>query len=125
MLAGFLLSGFLLALLGAILPAWGYHRDPPDFVAVGNYFLSLAAGIVAGAVVGRRIVARRGVRFLLVSACLLACATLIYLAMVSPPMSGMVAGGRAGGAGRRGGLPQHGTLPGHAVRRPSATSPGR
>src|SRR5438552_3220536 len=33
-LAGFLLSGFLLALLGAILPAWGYHRDPPDFIAV-------------------------------------------------------------------------------------------
>src|ERR1019366_8196555 len=38
-LAGFLVSGFLLALLGAILPAWGYHRDPPDFIAVGNYFL--------------------------------------------------------------------------------------
>ena len=48
-LAGFLVSGFLLALLGAILPAWGYHRDPADFVAVGNYFLSLAAGIVVGA----------------------------------------------------------------------------
>ena len=43
-LAGFLLSGFLLALLGAILPAWGYHRDPPDFTAVGNYFLSVAVG---------------------------------------------------------------------------------
>jgi hypothetical protein len=102
-LAGFLLSGFLLALLGAILPAWGYHRDPPDFVAVGNYFLSLAAGIVAGAAVGRRIVVERGVRFLLVSACLLACATLIYLAMVSPPMSawwrvaGLVALGGAAG----------------------------
>ena len=46
-LPGFLVSGFLLALLGAILPAWGYHRDPPDFIAVGNYFLSLAVGIVA------------------------------------------------------------------------------
>src|ERR1017187_5766529 len=40
-LAGFLVSGFLLALLGAILPAWGNHREW-DFVAVGNYFLSLA-----------------------------------------------------------------------------------
>ena len=47
-LAGFLLSGFLLALLGAILPAWGYHRDPPDFTAVGNYFLSVAVGVVCG-----------------------------------------------------------------------------
>src|SRR4051812_22533401 len=44
-LPGFLLSGFLLALLGAILPAWEYHRDPADFTAVGNYFLSLAVGI--------------------------------------------------------------------------------
>ena len=60
-LAGFLLSGFLLALLGAILPAWGYHRDPPDFVAVGNYFLSLAVGIVSRPRSARRIMARRGV----------------------------------------------------------------
>src|SRR5690348_14840911 len=33
-LAGFLVSGFLMALLGAILPAWGYYRDPPAFTAV-------------------------------------------------------------------------------------------
>ena len=86
MLAGFLLSGFLLALLGAILPAWGYHRDPPEFVAVGNFFLSLAAGIMAGAVLARPIVRRRGVSFLLVFSCILACASLIYLAMVPPPL---------------------------------------
>jgi nitrate/nitrite transporter NarK len=86
-LAGFLLSGFLLALLGAILPAWGYHRDPPDFIAVGNYFLSLAVGIVASTAVARRIMARRGLAFLLVFACVLACAALAYLAVVSPPVS--------------------------------------
>ena len=72
-LAGFLLSGFLLALLGAILPAWGYHRDPPDFQAAGNYFLSLAVGIVAAAGLARRIMARRGLSFLLVFACVLSC----------------------------------------------------
>src|SRR6266545_2550221 len=65
-LAGFLLSGFLLALLGAILPAWGYHRDPPDFVAVGNYFLSLAIGIVVAARIAWPIMRRRGLSFLLV-----------------------------------------------------------
>ena len=86
-LAGFLVSGFLLALLGAILPAWGYHRDPPDFVAVGNYFLSLAVGIVAAAAVARRIMARRGLAFLQVFACVLSCLALIYLAVVSPPVS--------------------------------------
>lgn len=86
-LAGFLLSGFLLALLGAILPAWGYHRDPPDFIAVGNYFLSLALGIVTGSFLARRIMARRSVSFLLVSGCALSCVALSYLAAVSPPLS--------------------------------------
>jgi len=84
-LAGFLLSGFLMALLGAILPAWGYHRDPPDFAAVGNYFLALAVGIVVAAWCGRRVAERQGVTFLLVSACVLSCLSLLYLAMVSPP----------------------------------------
>jgi fucose permease len=86
-LAGFLLSGFLLALLGAILPAWGYHRDPPDFVAVGNYFLSLAVGIVAAAALARPIIVRRGLTFLLIFSCALSCLDLAYLAVVSPLLS--------------------------------------
>ena len=86
-LAGFLLSDFELALLGAILPAWGYHRDPPQFVAVGNYFLSLAMGIVFAAIVSRRFMARRGLTFLLVFACALSCVSLTFLGMVSPPAS--------------------------------------
>lgn len=86
-LAGFLLSGFLLAFLGAILPAWGCHRDPTDFVAVGNYFLCLAVGLAASFKLARFLMARRGASFLLVFACLLACASLIYLALVPPPAS--------------------------------------
>ena len=86
-LAGFLLSGFLLALLGAILPAWGYHRDPPDFVAAGNYFLSLALGIVIGARIGWPIMKGRGLSFLLAFGCAISCASLLYLAGVSPPLS--------------------------------------
>jgi fucose permease len=86
-LAGFLLSGFELALLGAILPAWGYHRDPPQFAAVGNYFLSLAIGIVFAALVSRKIMAQRGLNFLLVFACALSCLALAFLGMVSPPSS--------------------------------------
>jgi FHS family glucose/mannose:H+ symporter-like MFS transporter len=84
-LAGFLLSGFLLSLLGAILPAWGYHRDPPDFVAVGSYFFTLAAGIVVAAAVSRSLLARSSIRFLLTSSCALAVAALAYLALVPPP----------------------------------------
>src|SRR5450631_4043685 len=86
-LAGFFVSGFLLALLGAILPAWGYHRDPPDFIAIGNYFLSLAIGIVAAARFARPIMLRRSVSFLLVCACGLSCIALLFLAWVSPPLS--------------------------------------
>jgi len=81
-ISGFLLSGFLMAFLGAILPAWGYHRDPPDFVAVGNYFLSLALGLLASTAVARPLLARRGVTFLLVFACAMACGALAYLALV-------------------------------------------
>jgi fucose permease len=84
-LTGFLLSGFLLALLGAILPAWGYHRDPPDFISVGNYFLSLAVGLVAATLFARRILDRHGLNFLLVFACALCCVALAYLALVGPP----------------------------------------
>jgi hypothetical protein len=101
-LAGFLLSGFLLALLGAILPAWGYDRDP-SFVTVGNYFLCLAVGLALSFKPARYLMARRGLPFLLVFACLLACVSLVYLALVSPPASawwravGMLALGGAAG----------------------------
>ena len=92
-----------MALLGAILPAWGYHRDPPDFVAVGNYFLSLAVGLVASTALARRLLARRGLSFLLFFACALACGALAYLAVVPPPVLAwwraaglLVLGGAAG-----------------------------
>lgn len=86
-LAGFLLSGFLLALLGAILPAWGYHRDPADFTAVGNYFLSLALGLGGSTVFAGRLMRAKGLTFLLVFGCSLSCVALLYLAAVSPPVS--------------------------------------
>jgi len=86
-LPGFLLSGFLMALLGAILPVWGYYRDPPAFTAVGNYFLSLAIGLIASPLVARSVLARRGLACLLISACLVCCAALGYLAAVPPPSS--------------------------------------
>ena len=102
-LAGFFLSGFLLALLGAILPAWGYHRDPPEFTTVGNYFLCLFIGLVTAAVPARRIMARRGVAFLLVFGSGLACASLFYLALLPAATSpwwralGLLALGMAAG----------------------------
>ncbi|MGA2576057.1 MAG: hypothetical protein ABSF64_08020 [Bryobacteraceae bacterium] len=84
-LAGFLLSGFLFALLGAVLPAWGYHRDPPEFITIGNYFLSLAVGVIAAHQLSAAILARKSLRFLLVFACALGCAGLVSLALATPP----------------------------------------
>jgi fucose permease len=82
-LPGFFLSGFLMALLGALLPAWGYYRDPPEFTAVGNYFLSMATGLVASPWLAGRLLAGRSSWFLLVFACAISCAALAYLALVS------------------------------------------
>ena len=102
-LAGFFLSGFLFALLGAILPAWGYHRDPPEFATIGNYFLVLAAGVIAAHQISGAILARRNVRWLLVFACLLGCGGLLSLAVATPPvhwlwrMPGLAASGVAVG----------------------------
>jgi MFS transporter, FHS family, glucose/mannose:H+ symporter len=84
-LAGFLLSGFLFALLGAILPAWGYYLDPPRFAAVGTYFLGLGAGVIAATELSVRILARRSLRFLLVLACATGCGGLLALALATPP----------------------------------------
>ena len=84
-LTGFLLSGFLFALLGAILPAWGYHRDPPEFITIGNCFLSLAVGVIAAHQLSAAILARKSLRFLLVFACALGCAGLLSLALATPP----------------------------------------
>jgi hypothetical protein len=103
-LAGFMLSGFLMALLGAILPAWGYHRDPPDFVAVGNDFLSLALGVVAPLVWARRLIVARGLPLVLCLASALASVALLYLSFVPPPYSnwlraiGLLVLGAAGGS---------------------------
>ncbi len=92
-----------MALLGAILPAWGYHRDPPDFIAVGNFFLSMAVGLVISAIWARLLLVRPGPSFLLIFGSLLACGALVYLAMVPPPepdwmrMVGLLALGMSAG----------------------------
>ena len=112
-LAGFLLSGFLFALLGAVLPAWGYHRDPPEFITIGNCFLSLAVGVIAAHQFSAAILARKSLRFLLVFACALGCAGLLSLALATPPvhwlwrMPGLAALGLAVGLLNAGPVPGH------------------
>ena len=80
-LSGLLISGLLFGFLGAILPAWGYHLTS-DFGTVGNYFLSISVGVIAATEAAGRLLIRRGIGFLLTTACALACAAFVYLAFV-------------------------------------------
>jgi MFS transporter, FHS family, glucose/mannose:H+ symporter len=85
---GFLLSGYLFALLGAILPAWEMQQ-PFGFQTVGNYFLSLSAGVIVSTQVAPALLRRRGTAFMLVFACLMACVALLFLSLVPPPAAPM------------------------------------
>ena len=80
-LSGLVISGLLFGFLGAILPAWGYHLTS-DFSTVGNYFLSMSAGVILSTEAAGRLLLKRGIGFLLVTACALACASLLYLAIL-------------------------------------------
>lgn len=78
------LSGLLMSLLGAILPAWRYHIEG-DFLLIGAYFLSLNAGSIFGTAWGREFVRRRGVANGLVLGCGVAAVGLALLGVFSPP----------------------------------------
>lgn len=87
-LSGFFLSGLLVAFLGAILPAWGYHLRA-EYLTVGNYFLSLNLGILASIRVAQYLLPLKGVRVVLVLGCALAAVSFFYLALVPPPLSAL------------------------------------
>jgi fucose permease len=83
-MAAFLVSGMLMSFLGAILPAWRYHLSP-NFTEVGDYFLSLAFGLLLSVGAAHFLLPRRGLKFVLVLANLLACGGFLFLAISSPP----------------------------------------
>jgi fucose permease len=75
-LTGFFLSGMLFAFLGAILPAWGYHRTEL-YTRVGNYFIAFNIGLFLANRLSAWLLPRKGIRWCLRLACGLACATLL------------------------------------------------
>ena len=74
-----------MALAGAILPAWGYHRDPPQFTTVGCYFLCVGAAVIGSHSAAGWLLARGGASFMLVFGCALATSGMAGLAVASPP----------------------------------------
>ena len=85
-LAGFIVSGLLVSFVGAILPAWGYHRRP-HFVTIGNYFLCFNAGALSAVWIARRLLQSRGPGESLLIACSTAFAAFLLLALTAPPVA--------------------------------------
>jgi fucose permease len=90
---GFLMSGMLLASLGAFLLAWRYHIQP-DFIRIGNYFLFQALGQMIAPVLGARLLRAKGIGWGLWLGCAVSTAGLLLLAFYDPP--GLVWGRFAG-----------------------------
>src|ERR1700728_4148959 len=53
-LCGLVVSGFLLALPGGLLPLWGFHIQT-DFGTAGNFFLLLGLGVIGGGMLAQRL----------------------------------------------------------------------
>jgi MFS family permease len=85
-LAGFFVSGLLLAFLGAILPSWQHHLSS-DYATVGYYFFGLIAGTLASVWISPPLIESKGTGWTLAFACAAAATALLYLAFVSPPFS--------------------------------------
>jgi FHS family glucose/mannose:H+ symporter-like MFS transporter len=85
-LAGFFVSGLLLAFLGAILPSWQHHLSS-EYATIAWYFVGLIAGVLGSVWVSPPLLRRRGIGWTLSFACGAAALALAYLALVSPPFS--------------------------------------
>jgi len=83
-LAGAFLSGLLLSFLGAVLPAWGYHRVE-DYITVGNYFICLNLGILLGSRLAFPFMRQKGIQAALVVGSALPSVGIFGLALASPP----------------------------------------
>ncbi len=87
-LPAFSISGILVSFLGAILPAWGYHLTP-DLSEVGEYFLTLNLGFLLCVALGQWLLARKGLKFTLILANVLAGVGFLFLALYSPPAAAL------------------------------------
>jgi FHS family glucose/mannose:H+ symporter-like MFS transporter len=83
-LCGLVVSGFLLALPGGLLPLWGFHIQP-DFGTAGNFFLVLGLGVIAGGALAQRLARYTPLQRLLAGGYFTAASALLLLAVAAPP----------------------------------------
>jgi fucose permease len=82
-----LTSGFLFAMLGALLPRWGYHITA-DYRTIGGYFISLALGVIAPTESAVGFIRKTTISNQMAAGCGLAAASLVLLAFIpleAPP----------------------------------------
>jgi fucose permease len=102
-LSGFLLLGSLIGLLGSLVVAWQYHIDV-DTQLIGLHFLCLNAGYVIAAAAVEWLCSKFSSKAIAVAACVLACTSLLTLAVAAPPvhpawrLAGLAALGSGAGA---------------------------
>jgi len=83
-LCGLVISGFLLALPGGLLPLWGFHIQG-NFGTAGNFFLVLGLGVIGGGMLAQRVARRTSLSRLLAGGYLTAALSLLLLAVGAPP----------------------------------------
>jgi MFS transporter, FHS family, glucose/mannose:H+ symporter len=83
-LSGLVVSGFLLALPGALLPLWGFHIQG-NYGTAGNFFLALGLGVIAGGTVGKHIARAAPLARLLSGGYFAGAVALLLLAVAAPP----------------------------------------
>jgi MFS transporter, FHS family, glucose/mannose:H+ symporter len=83
-LCGLVVSGFLLALPGGLLPLWGFHIHP-DFGTAGDFFLVLGLGVIGGGALAQRLARNTSLERLLAVGYFTAAVALLLLTVAAPP----------------------------------------
>jgi FHS family glucose/mannose:H+ symporter-like MFS transporter len=83
-LCGLVVSGFLLALPGGLLPLWGFHIRP-DFGTAGDFFLLLGLGVISGGAIAQRLVRDWPLERLLAAGHFIAALAILMVAVAAPP----------------------------------------
>jgi FHS family glucose/mannose:H+ symporter-like MFS transporter len=83
-LCGLIVSGFILALPGGLLPVWGFHIQP-DFGTAGDFFLVLGLGVISGGAIAQRLARDTSLERLLAGGHFTAAVAILLLAVAAPP----------------------------------------
>ena len=84
-LTGFFLTGLLVSLPGALLPAWGHHIET-NFMLVAAYFFCLNLGILVAMRISQAVLPKKGIGFVLQLATAIALVALLLLGFTSTPL---------------------------------------